>query len=57
MSEWILIAFRQPPEYVNVLLAFEEHWNQVVGFRSGNKYLETSAHDHNSEIGDPQPKW
>lgn len=58
--EWKLISEYKPSPYVNVLLAFNGHWNQVVGFLSpGEKLLfyETSAHDCNTPIADPQPKW
>jgi hypothetical protein len=61
MNEWKLVSELKPPTYRNVLFAFKEHWNQVVGFRSlrgGNDmYHETSAHDNNSEISKPYPHW
>jgi len=57
MSEWKLIEEEEPPEFLNVLLAFSGHWNQVVGFRSGERYWETSAHDYNSPISGRGPKW
>ena len=60
---WILVEFRKPPLYRNVLLAFEDHWNQVVGFYCGkdksgkvDRWYETSAETHNSEFK-TQPKW
>lgn len=59
-SPWIEIKTERdnPPVYKNVLFSFEDHWNQVVGFYCGKgKYYETSAHDHNSEIAKPGPKW
>ena len=47
-----------PPEYRNVLLAFKEHLNQVVGFYCGKgEWYETSAHDYNSKIEKPGPDW
>ena len=47
-----------PPEYRNVLLAFKEHSNQVVGFYCGKgEWYETSAHDNNSKIEKPGPDW
>jgi hypothetical protein len=58
MAEWKLITKDEPSVYHNVLFAFEEHWNQVVGFRTGpDEYYETSAHDNNSKIQPPNPKW
>ncbi len=58
MSEWKLVTEEEPPLYQNVLLAFVEHWNQVVGFRTNRgEYWETSAHDHNSRIQAPGPTW
>lgn len=64
MGEWKSISEEPPPYYRNVLLAFKEHFNQVVGFRTGghgkrksDEYWETSAHDHNSKIEKPGPDW
>ena len=58
MSEWKLIKDEEPPIYVGILLAFEEHWNPVAGFRSGkNEYYETRAHECNAKIAKPLPKW
>ena len=68
---WTLLSKKMPEVHRNVLLAFESHWNPVVGFycgkkqiisragcRDGNDYFyETSANDHNSEIVGEQPKW
>jgi len=55
---WILILDEKPPIHENVLFAFEDHWNQVVGFRGGeNEYWETSAHDNNSRIIGSGPMW
>ena len=60
---WVLVEFRKPPLHRNVLLAFEEHWNQVVGFYCGkdksgkvDRWYETSAETHNGEFK-TQPKW
>jgi hypothetical protein len=52
---WHEIASEPPPEFQNILLAFRGHWNQVVGFRSGSEYWETSAHDCNSQIRGSKP--
>jgi len=46
-----------PPSCINVLLAFEDHWNQVVGFYGGDAWWETSAHDLNSKIEGAPPRW
>ncbi len=57
MSEWIAVLERKPGIYVNVLLAFEHHWNQVVGFYCGeDEWYETSADDNNSRTRS-KPKW
>lgn len=58
MSDWKLVHEELPGEYRNVLLAFADHWNQVVGFYCGKgKWYETSAHDNNSEIKGTAPHW
>ncbi len=57
-EQWTLVADEKPPSGRNVLLAFEEHWNPVVGFYCClNEFFETSAHDHNSRIVGKGPKW
>lgn len=53
---WIAVKERKPPVYANVLLAFEHHWNQVVGFYCGDGWYETSADDHNSRCKS-KPTW
>lgn len=55
---WREIVEDELPYYRNILLAFEHHWNQVVGFYCGKgEYYETSANDNNSKITGPKPKW
>ena len=57
MDRWNVVSKEKPPIFCNVLLAFAEHWNQVVGFWTGKEFYETSAHDHNSRIVKPNPQW
>lgn len=58
-SEWKPVTKDSPPvSYHNILFAFREHWNQVVGFRSGvDEFYETSAHNNNSRIFGEPPDW
>ena len=58
MSEWKLVSKEKPPTLVRVLLAFQEHWNQVAGYRVGaDEYWQTNARAGNSKIEGVQPKW
>jgi hypothetical protein len=54
---WKSVAAGHPPECKNVLLAFDDHWNAVVGFWSCTGWWETSAHDVNSKIEGMPPTW
>jgi hypothetical protein len=58
MTTWRSVKETEPPIFVNVLFAFKEHWNAVVGFKTdANEFYETSAHDNNSKIEGAGPDW
>lgn len=63
LGAWKSVAEEKPQVYRNVLVAFVDHWNQVVAFYCGKdrngreSWCETSAHDYNSPIKAPMPTW